>query len=531
MNPTLSARLHRWSQRWAPAAIVIPGDGDVWPFVLVGLVLYVLRLGAAPLWYDEAVSEWMAELPLARMISATAADTHPPLYYALLHFVQWLGNSPFVLRLPSVFAALVVIYLTWEIAREFNLSRIARIIGVGLLLVIPFQLWFAQEARMYTIFEAFVLGALLAALRRRWLWFVALNALALWTHNYGLFYLIVNCGVAAYVFWFDRYDYWRRSSIATALRYSIPLGSRMEDIKHAATEALICVGLMGAIALTLWSPWLLALRTQMGIVNAGYWIQPVTAGDVVFSLFTILFGATSALPIWLVPICALFSIGLLTWLVIKIAQRPEEGTLIGLWFVAAPILISLSISFAWRPVFLFRGFAPGVPIICLLVGWALAQLNLRYRLYAAILIAPLFVGVGIGHYVSMPEIKGSELQTIMDNIRAEWQPGDVIFYSNEGPMVAWHMRSVGLPQYLLPRCPQNDLGALSQQTRDGLGMREVVPASLPWKRAWFVFAVMSPVTQCAADEGQAFLDAHPHRLAYEIQNDQYVEANVWLLER
>jgi len=172
-----------------------------------------------------------------------------------------------------------------------------------------------------------------------------------------------------------------------------------------------------------------------------------------------------------------------------------------------------------------------VPIICLLVGWAIEQLNLRYRLYAAILIVPLMVGVGIGHYVSMPEIKGSELQMIMDNIRAEWQPGDVIFYSNEGPMVAWHMRSVGLEQYLLPRCQQNDLGALSQQTRDGIRMREAVPDTLSWKRAWFVYTVMSPVTKCAADEGREFLLDHPHKLAFEIQNDQYVEANVWLMQR
>jgi hypothetical protein len=525
MIQSLSARLHRWS------VIARESESDVWPFLLIGAVLYVLRLGAAPLWYDEAVSEWMAELPLARMIAATAGDTHPPLYYAMLHVVQGIGNSPFVLRLPSVFAALVVIYLAWEIAREFKFNRTTQIIGVGLLLVIPFQLWFAQEARMYTIFQASVLGALLAALRRRWLWFVALNALALWTHNYGLFYLVVNCGVAAWVIARDRFGYWQRSSAATAARFSIPISNPVEDKKHAAIEAVLLSGIVGGAALLLWSPWVLALRTQMGIVNTGYWIQPVTAGDVVFSLFTLLFGATSAIPIWLMPICALFSIGLLAWLLFKIAQRPEPGVLIGLWFVAAPIVAALIISVVWRPVFLFRGFAPGVPIVCLLVGWAVEQLNLRYRLYAAILIVPLIVGAGIWHYVSMPEIKGSELQTIMDHIREQWQPGDVIFYSNEGPMVAWHMRSVGLDQYLLPRCPRNDLGALSQQTRDGLGMREAVPEALAWKRAWFVYTVMSPVTKCAADEGMAFLLDHPHKIAFEIQNDQYVEANVWLLER
>jgi len=74
----LTAKLTTW---WRSRE----GDlDDVWPFLLIANVLYLFRIGAAPLWYDEAASAWFAQIPLARMIIGTASDTHPPLYYLLL---------------------------------------------------------------------------------------------------------------------------------------------------------------------------------------------------------------------------------------------------------------------------------------------------------------------------------------------------------------------------------------------------------------------------------------------------------------
>jgi len=48
--------------------------------LLGGFALRLYQLGAESLWYDEAVSVWLAQKPLAAMIAHTAGDIHPPGY-------------------------------------------------------------------------------------------------------------------------------------------------------------------------------------------------------------------------------------------------------------------------------------------------------------------------------------------------------------------------------------------------------------------------------------------------------------------
>src|SRR3990172_4757267 len=87
------------------------------PLVLIMALVIPLRillLGNAALWYDETGAVWMATLPFARMLAATAGDVHPPLYMALLWvLVRLAGTGEAVVRLPSVIASVLSIPLAW----------------------------------------------------------------------------------------------------------------------------------------------------------------------------------------------------------------------------------------------------------------------------------------------------------------------------------------------------------------------------------------------------------------------------------
>jgi len=480
--------------------------GDVWPFLFVANVLYLFLLGNAPLWYDEANSAWFVELPLTRMVAAIAGDTHPPLYYLLLvPIVRFFGESTIALRLPSVLFAMLTLYIVRQIARELNLSRAAQIIALGLMVLSPFQLHYAQEARMYALFQVLVLGATLAALRKQLLRFALLSALSLWTHNYGLFYLAVNCGVLAWVVWQTK--------------------PRMKVF-----ETGLIVSIVGGAAVALWLPWALVLFGQMRAVAGGYWIQPVTPGGLVYAFNNLLYVFT--LPPYLAPMGTIIAVGLLTWLMIKTLETRAPEALLLAWIVTVPALLVVFVSIVWKPILLYRGLAPSLPALFLLSGWAFAQLPRARQLYAAILIVPLFVSAIVGQYLWTPDQKGARDNQLLADIRDQWQEGDLIVHPNGNELVGWHPVGADLPQVTLPRhiCPP-DVGGVSEATFNAYGIQAVDPETLSWRRVWFIDLVFPMITQCEVNMSQVFLAAHPHQLAFSVEHSQFLDFNVWLVTR
>ena len=87
---------------------------------LVVFALYVCTLGKQSLWFDEGLSVNFASRPLAELIDTLMyRDIHPPLYYLLLHFWMPLaGTSEWAVRLPSAFAALLLVPLSFAVVRE-----------------------------------------------------------------------------------------------------------------------------------------------------------------------------------------------------------------------------------------------------------------------------------------------------------------------------------------------------------------------------------------------------------------------------
>ena len=129
-------------------------------FVLVGMALRLIRLDFQPLWWDEGYSVWFAGHPLWEMARLTAADIHPPLYYALLHgWTLALGLSPAPLRLFSVVVSLPAIPLAYVLGRDLH-SRGAGLIAAGLVALNPLAIFYGQEIRMYGLATTFSFLAL-----------------------------------------------------------------------------------------------------------------------------------------------------------------------------------------------------------------------------------------------------------------------------------------------------------------------------------------------------------------------------------
>lgn len=150
----------------------------------IGLLLLILAafgwrvqgLDAQSLWRDEVDAIFFATRPLAETASMfVSAGQNGPLYFlALRPWFGLVGTSEFALRYPSVLGGTVAVVLIWQVTRQLlplaahpagnvegarpGHSSLAWLAAL-FMAANPYQLWYAQEGKMYAIITALVLLA------------------------------------------------------------------------------------------------------------------------------------------------------------------------------------------------------------------------------------------------------------------------------------------------------------------------------------------------------------------------------------
>jgi len=183
--------------------------------LLLAGALRMFRLTSQSLWGDEACMVYLAQEPASEIVRALASagrpdvDVAPPVYFLLLHYwFRLFGASDVSARSFSAAAGWLSVLALYLVGRELFDRRTA-LVGSGLASIHGFWIWYAQEARMYSL-------ALLAALVCTWL-FALLLRRPTWpaTAAYGLsavlglyiqYYFVLLLGVhavyiAAAAFW------------------------------------------------------------------------------------------------------------------------------------------------------------------------------------------------------------------------------------------------------------------------------------------------------------------------------------------
>lgn len=172
------------------ATLILENRKFVILFILIlSFFLRLYHLGYHDFWYDEIFSVNYAHYPWA--------NWNAPLYWILLHFwIKIFGISEFSLRFPSLIFNFLSIILVFLLGKSlFNKGvGIAASLFIGLS---PFHLWYAQEARDYSMVLFF--GTLSSYLffkatkgerLKLWLSFVLVSILGLYTNYFYIFLLI-----------------------------------------------------------------------------------------------------------------------------------------------------------------------------------------------------------------------------------------------------------------------------------------------------------------------------------------------------
>ncbi len=127
-------------------------------FVLLGFTLRLQQLSFQPLWGDEGWSFYFASQTFPQLLTLTAIDIHPPLYYILLKsWLAMVGVGAQEARLFSVMVGTLLIPVMGILGQRLFDKRVG-IIATALTALMPMAVYYAQEVRMYGLIT--LLGAL-----------------------------------------------------------------------------------------------------------------------------------------------------------------------------------------------------------------------------------------------------------------------------------------------------------------------------------------------------------------------------------
>ncbi len=142
--------------KYIPSSII-----SFFPLFLILLLATLLRfynLAGQSLWSDEGNSIALARHSFSEIAQRTAFDIHPPLYYWLLKLWTILfDDSEIALRSLSALLGVGLVYLIWWLGQRLFNQRVG-LIAAFIAALSPFQVYYAQEARMYMLLT--VLGTL-----------------------------------------------------------------------------------------------------------------------------------------------------------------------------------------------------------------------------------------------------------------------------------------------------------------------------------------------------------------------------------
>lgn len=184
--------------------------------VLLGITALFTRfyhIGKDSLWLDEAASLAFATEPFQEMLSSAFNDPALPLFpFTLFFWLKIFGSGIVAARSISALFSLLSIILVFRLINSL-FDKNTAYITVILFILAPFQVYYAQELRVYSMLQFLGLVSVYSFLKllgefkiRIVVIYIFTAALILYAHVYGWFLLLFQWSWAFYI--------WRKGCIS-----------------------------------------------------------------------------------------------------------------------------------------------------------------------------------------------------------------------------------------------------------------------------------------------------------------------------
>ena len=458
--------------------------------LLAAFALRAYRLDFQSLWSDEGISLLRSSQPLAEMLRNMPVE-HTPGYFVLLH--GWLvlaGSSDIALRwlslLPSVLAVALIFRLGIALGSPEKphpaRQQLVGVVGALLLATSGFQIWYAQEARMY----AWLLAAALISCLAQWQllersaehsprhanWWAALYALA----TAGVVYLHLFGALLP----------------LTQAVYAVGWLAVRRDLRRFARWAVAA-----AAALLLFLPW---LPHTLGIFGFEGWRQGGDAGQLpwrYWQAYTVSDGLTAPWRAWLPWVYIALAIGgVVYWWRVRVPSAAYLlVTLLGPWAAALALAMRNPDYHERYTIYL------AAPLLLLVAG-GIGLFDLRPYLTPAqaprarqnfwlaapaLLLAGLLVignGLALQRLYTDTSLHKPDYRAAAERIATNLQPGDVVLVDGPDPEKVFK-------HYFKADAPVHAVGYLQDAAYDTVG-KELTPLLQGARRVWEVLYFHPP---------------------------------------
>ncbi len=407
----------------------------VWQKIPVVLIYLALMSGAAlrvAVWLQNRTL-FIDEANLARNFCEKGpADFFLPLAYEqfappLFSLVQWcavqlFGQQELALRLFPLLCGVLSIGLFYRIARRLINHDWVLLAVVWIFCFSDFFLRYATEGKQYGSDLAICLGLVLLGLRPadkplRWGWAMLIGAVTVWFSMPAVFVLFGLGMHAAHRAWSEKNGADMRRLAAVLGVWLLSFGLNYWFVLRPSLAV--------APLLEYHKPWFFPLFPA----NAGEWKQWAdllrafpyyTAGHTVLAKLV-------------------GGLGILTGLVWFFWKKRPLG-----WLLAAPVLVCLLVSGFEKYSLIPRMLVWAFPLVLLVQGlgwqwWWEAGKRRYWRLLIALLLLPATAGLHRGWYSFFQPFQIEEIRPVLDEVRAAFQPGDVLVASHEAwPAVVYY---------------------------------------------------------------------------------------------
>ena len=369
-------------------------------FVLALMIFLIIQKPF--LHIDEWFTRGLLNVSFKEMVSVTAGDVHPPLYYAIalvpVYLLEWLHipyDMIFVMKMVSVAAYVLLFAVSITKIREDYGWLAGGLFALTLLTMSNFFTMFSI-ARMYPWGMFFLVMAFIFANEtlknpklKNWILLAFFSVCGAYTHYFVAVSLII-----IYVLLLIYYIQKDRTQIKNWLISTV--------------VGIIC-----------YAPWLVVLYRQMKTVKGSYWIEGITIEKFLEFFATTFVTENQDLIINVIFAIVFLVIFVFVVLSYKKSEKDSNFVLFGFLVFIATILFGVIVSAAYKPILVVRYLAPATGLLWLCISVFISKFDLKKVVIPVVVLILLFSAVNLYGQVDQISKNHDELvksQQFLDSI-------------------------------------------------------------------------------------------------------------------